>query len=95
MKNNEKGLIQVLIAVGIVALVAFIGYMVYVQNLNKQAAVSAVPSPYQAQYQQAGQTVGSIQNSADLNTASASLDSTNTTQLDTNLNALNSASSGF
>lgn len=84
-----------ILVVGIVALLTFIGYMLYTQSLVKQAAVSAIPSPYQAQYQQAGQAVVPVNDAAGLSSASTTLDSTDTAQLDTQLNALNSASSGF
>lgn len=103
MKNNQKampagrqGIIQALLVIGILAVLTFIGYILYAQKIQKQqAAVSAIPSPYQVQYQQAGQAVAPIKDTTDLNSASTSLDSADITQLDTHLNALNSASSGF
>ncbi len=96
MKNNQKGITQVLLVVGIVAVLTFIGYLLYTQNMQKQKIVtSAVPSPYQAQYQQAGQAVAPIKDTTSLNSAASNLDTTDLTQLDAHLNALNSASLGF
>lgn len=79
--------------VGIVALLGFIGYMLYLQKQKPQ--VSAVPAAYQTDYQKAAATIAPIEKSSDLSTASTSLDSEDTTKIDTELKALNSASAGF
>ena len=100
MKKNQKGVIQIILIIGIVAALAVIGYALYLKNKPTLSTTgiynpSAVPSAYQNQYTQSGQAVAPIQNSSDLNSAAASLNSTDTTQLDTQLKALDSASSGF
>lgn len=97
----QKGLVQYLLIIGIVAALGIIGYVLYSQRLSSPLTRSnlynpqAVPTQYQIQYQQSGQAVAPIKNTTDLNSASGSLDSTDVTQIDTQLNALNSASSGF
>lgn len=100
MKTNQKGVIQIVLIIGIVAALAVIGYALYLKSKPSLSTTgvynpSAVPSAYQTQYQQSGQAVAPINNASDLNSAAASLDSTDTTQMNTQLNALNSASSGF
>lgn len=77
----QKGIIQIILIIGIVAALAVIGYVLYSQRLN------SLPAQYQA--------VAPIQNSKDLSGATTSLDASDVTQIDTELNALNSASSGF
>lgn len=94
--KNQKGLIQVLVVVAVVAVLTFVGYMLYVQKMQKaRVTVAPVPSAYQMSYQQAGQTVAPVTSTTDLKTASSTLDATDTTQIDAQLNQLNSASSGF
>ncbi|QQG42114.1 MAG: hypothetical protein HYV90_02250 [Candidatus Woesebacteria bacterium] len=96
MKNNQKGIIQLLLVIGIVAVLTFIGYLLYTQNMQKQKiSVSAVPSPYQVQYQKAGDEVAPVKDSSDLTSVDATLDATDITELDTSLNALGSATAGF
>lgn len=98
--ENQKGFIQILLIIGIVAALGVIGYVFYTQSRTSLTNTSlynpnAVPTQYQAQYNQSGQAVAPIQNSKDLKGAAASLDSTDMTQIDAHLNALNSASAGF
>lgn len=99
--KNQKGFAMVLLIVFVVvAALAVVGLVLYRQKLNsltqnENVNQSAVPAQYQAQYQQSGQSVAPIQDANDLNSASASLDSTDTTQLDTQLNQLNSNASSF
>ncbi len=81
--KSQKGFIQVLLILGIVAALAVAGFVLYTQKKN---ILTAVP---------AQTTVAPIQNANDLNSAAASLDSTDTTQLDTQLNQLNSSASTF
>lgn len=105
MKNNttvnNKGFVQVALVAGIVIALGVIGYILYFQKTNSSLMNSnlynpqAVPSAFQDQYQASGQEVTAIKNANDLDSASASLDATGTTEIDTQLNALNSASSGF
>jgi hypothetical protein len=94
--KNQKGIIQVLLVVGIVAIVILIGYMIYLRNIGKQA-LSVLPSTSGTPTQNltVQPTPIPLQNSSDLNTASASLDSTDTSRIDTQLNQLNSATTGF
>lgn len=96
----QKGFIQIVLIAGIVVALAVIGYIFYSQKANSLTTSnlynpSSMPAQYQGQYQQSGQAVAPIQNGSDLNSASASLDSTDTSQIDAQLNALNSASAGF
>ena len=91
--KNQKGLVQLILVIAIVGILTFIGYMLYVQNQSPE--VTAVPSAYQAQYTEAGNSVTPVENSSDLDSAAASLDAEDTAQIDAELNKLNSASSGF
>lgn len=96
MKTNQKGIVQLLLVIGIVVALGVIGYAIYANNQTKTSlSKTKVPKAYQAQYQQSADSVAPIQNSSDLGKAAASLDTTSTTEIDTHLNALNSASSGF
>ncbi len=96
MKNSQKGITQILLVIGIVALLAFIGYLFYTQSVQQQKiTISEVPSPYQVQYQKAGEEVAPVKDSSDLTSVDATLDATDITELDTSLNALGSATAGF
>lgn len=89
----RQGFIQIILVLAIVAVLGIIGYLLYVQKQDLK--VTAVPSPYQAQYTEAGNSVTPVENSSDLDGAAASLDAEDTAQIDAELNKLNSASSGF
>lgn len=97
MPAGSQGFVQILLVVGIVAALAVIGFVLYRQRMavSNQTALTAPSAATGAQYSQGSAGAPQIQNASDLNKASASLDSTDTTQIDTQLNALNSASSGF
>lgn len=102
MRNQkyQKGIVQILLVIGIVVVLGVIGYVLYSQKMNSLPKTSfynpaAVPTQYQTTYQQSGQAVAPIKNGSDLSSANTSLNSTDMTQLDTQLNALNTASSGF
>lgn len=98
--KNQKGFMTVLIIIVVVVALAVVGFALYTQ---KQSSLTqggsynpeAVPTQYQNQYKQSGQAVAQVKNANDLNSASTSLDSTDTTQLDTQLNQLNSSISSF
>lgn len=100
-KDRQKGLVQILLIIGIVVAIGIIGYVLYVQRFGNSLTTSnlynprALPTAYQGSYQTSGQAVAPIQNKKDLDNASASLDLTNTTQIDSEINALNTASAGF
>lgn len=79
---------------GIAAIVGVIGYIILTNSRSSQIA-APVPSPYQAQYNQGAASANQVQSSSDLNAASQNLDSADTTQIDTQLKALDSASVGF
>lgn len=96
----QKGIVQILLIVGIVAALGVIGYVIYNQRINSLVNSdlynpNAVPTQYQSQYTQSGQAVAPIHDSKDLNSASGSLDNTDVSQIDVELKALNSASAGF
>lgn len=96
----QKGIIQIVLIIGIVAALAVIGYVLYSQKLNSLTNSNlynpgSMPAQYQGEYKASGQAVAPIKDGSDLNSASASLNSTDITQLDAQLNALNSVSSGF
>lgn len=88
MLKNQKGFAQILLIVGIAAVVAVIGYLVL-----SRKGISNIP--YVGNNQPQTETVAPIQSANDLNNASANLDSTDTTQIDAQLNQLDSASTGF
>lgn len=81
---RSQGFVQILLIVGIVAALGVIGYVLFSKKISIQTPNFNL-----------GSSVPPIQNASDLNKASASLDSASTAQMDTELNALNQASSGF
>lgn len=85
MKNNQKGFAPILI-IAIIAVVAVVGYFLFVQRGNIATAPSS--NTASTQYQK-------IQNDNDLNTASSDLDNIDTSQIDTQLNQLSSDTSSF
>lgn len=96
----QKGVIQILLIIGIVAALGVIGYVLYTQRMNTLPQTSfynpkEVPTQYQTTYQQSGEAVAPINSGSDLNSTTTSLDSTDMTQIDAELNALDTASSGF
>lgn len=98
--KNQKGFMAVLLILVVVAILAVAGFALYTQKKSSLTQggsynPAAVPTQYQGQYQQSGQAVTPIKNANDLNSASTSLDSTDTTQLDTQLNQLNTSGSSF
>lgn len=86
MNKNQKGFAPILTLV-VIAIVAVASYLFF--------AGTTANAPYQQQNQQANQNVPAIQNSGDLNTAANDLDNTDTGQIDTELNQLNSDASTF
>ena len=93
--RKQRGFVQILLIAGIAVAFAVIGYVFYRQGLVNKIASIPVPGAYQAQYTQGQASAPQVQSGSDLNKASASLDSADTTRIDTELNALNQASSGF
>ena len=84
MKNNQKGFAPILL-IAIIAVVAVTGYLLFVNKGN----IAITPSnTVTTQNQQ-------IQNDNDLNAAANDLDNTDTGQIDTQLNQLNSEASAF
>lgn len=93
MKNNQRGIVQIILVVGVLALLAFAGYYFYVQK--QKSEVSEVPSAYQAQYEEAGRGVEAVEGSGDLDALLKDLDKESAAGIDTELDALDAASSGF
>lgn len=98
--KNQKGSILIFLAVGILIALGVIGYVLYGSKLGLTPKSNlynpnSVPVQYQGSYNESGQSVEAINSSGDLDKASASLDATDTTQLDAELKALDSASSGL
>lgn len=98
--KNQKGSMLIFLAVGIVIALGVIGYVLYGSKLglgpkSNLYNPNSVPTQYQGSYNNSGQSVGTINSASDLDKASASLDAVDTAQMDTELKALNSASSGF
>ena len=101
MKNQKaslrsQGFVQILLIGGVILALAVLGYVFYFRKLG--AKVSGLPSPntgYSLQQTQPSAQIAPVQNANDLNKVSASLDAQDTTQIDSQLNQLNSASSGF
>lgn len=82
--KNQKGIIQIVLTVAVVAVLTFVGYLLYVQRQKTEVAEG--PNV---------EMTANIKDTSDLSGAADSLDSFNTTELDTHLNALDSASKGF
>lgn len=99
--KNQKGFIMVVLAVlAVIAALAVIGYGFYTKNksfLTQTGSSSQTPVAVQNKNQnkQAVKTAAPIQNASDLDSVSTSLDSTDTTQLDIQLDLLNSSTSSF
>lgn len=95
--KNQKGFIQILLIGGVIIALAVAGYWFYSQKLNLRTGVNSLGgNPFlQTQNQPSVDQVAPVQNANDLNKVSASLDSQDTAQIDSQLNQLNSASSGF
>lgn len=84
MRKNQKGLSSTLLIIAVVAVIAVVGIIF----LKKQSNIGLnKPIP------QTGQS--SIQNSSDLNSASADLDNTNIDGLDSELNQVSSDASNL
>lgn len=81
-----------MLIIGIVLLLGVIGYLVVFQPKTGNVARNT-QTPIETS--QPSATTAPIQNSDDLNTVSASLDSTDSTQLDAELNKLESETSSF
>lgn len=82
MNKNQKGSTAILILVAI-AVVAVIAYFL----LTQKGKVTTVPTT--------GQNYPAIQSNSDLNKAASNLDSTDTKEMDSQLNQLSSDSSSF
>lgn len=95
--KNQKGFIQILLIGAVVVALAVAGYWFYSQKFGSRTGMGSLGSNYllQTQNQPASDQVAPVQNAGDLNKVSASLDAQDTTQIDSQLNQLNSASSGF
>jgi len=95
--KNQKGFLQLIIILVVAAALVVMGYAVLNKNkLNKTPVAQAtVPPQYQAQYNEGRQEAPSVKTKSDLDVAAKSLDDTDTTEINTMLNQLNSASSGF
>ncbi len=88
--KNQKGFIQILLIGGVIVVLAALGYIFYSQKMGVK-----VPNYSLQQTQPSEAQIAPVQNSSDLDKISASLDAQDTTQIDSQLNQLNSASSGF
>ena len=100
MKNQKGFIIVVLTVLVVVAALAVIGYGFYIKNksfLMQTGSGSQTPVAVQNkdQNKQAVKTAAPIQNAGELDSVSTGLDSTDTTQLDTQLDLLNSGTSSF
>ena len=91
MKTNEKGLIQILLVIGILAVLGVIGWVLLSPKKTGSVVQNYLPSPTVNQDQHSAP----INNQSDLKNTSASLDSTDTTQMDAELNALDKDLSSF
>lgn len=101
--KNQKGFISIIIPIAVLALVALIvisGYFLVrrisnknlTTQINQTIPTATMSSETQSSYNQGAKEVQAIQSSNDLSKTGADLDATDTTQLDTQLNQLNSES---
>ena len=88
MKTNQKGFAAVLIIIAVVAVIAVAAVFLLTQKGGLSTFVGTGP-------QQTAQNVPAINNPSDLNAASSNLDNTDTTQLDKEMNQLNTDISSF
>lgn len=84
MKNNQKGFIPLLVAL-VVVILAVAGYLMFVQKENLFKNLD----------QQTSQNIGQINNNSDLDAVSKDLDSTDMSQLDSQLNQVSSDAASF
>ena len=98
MKTNQKGFIQIILIVLLALAIAGVGVFYFLQQKYDSALnppSGSVASQYQQQYQQAVQGVSRINDNSGLNAAASSLDSTDPSQLNIQVNQVNSDASSF
>lgn len=93
-RKNQKGIVPIIF---IIAIVIALGVALVLQMQKNKTTVletnsNAVPEEYRQLYQSAADDVAPIENSDDLSNASAELDNTSTSQMDAELNNLESLS---
>lgn len=87
--KNQKGLIQLLLIVGIAAAAGVIVWVLASGTKEKTPQVAMpLPSAYQADYYQGSDEVAPVENSSDLQTVSASLEDSYDAEFEAELQAL-------
>lgn len=96
MKTNQKGIIQIFLILGItLALGAIIWVLVTTPGNDKVSEIVPVPAGYQDSYNEGSDGVPQIEDNADFQSVSASLDTVSTAELDAELEKLDSDISSF
>lgn len=95
MNNNQKGFTALLVF-GVMVAVVLLGYLIMAKKGLFQPKKEEVGyGQYKMQYKEAYEGVPAINDKSDLDTASKSLDTTNTNQVDVEINQITSESSAF
>lgn len=97
MKTNQKGVIQIVLVVGILIAIGVIGFVMYNQKQLKDLSskVTNVPDAYKSDYQQSSDEVTLINDSEDLTIVDTTLETSNTTEIETELKSLDSDLAAF
>ena len=97
MKTNQKGIVQIVLIVGILIALSIVGFVLYNQKQLKDQAlqITNVPDSYKSEYQQSASEVTPINNSDDLDNAQTALEASDTTEIDAELKSLDTDLSSF
>ena len=97
MKTNQKGIVQIVLVVGILLAIGVIGFVMYNQQQlkNESARTTSVPEAYKVDYQQSSNEVTAINSSEDLTSTTNTLETSNTTEIETELKSLDSDLAAF
>jgi flagellar basal body-associated protein FliL len=89
MPFGRQGFIQIILPVLVLLIIAGVGvYYYFVVKPGRILTNTGIVPQYQQDYQQSANSVATVKSGADLNTVSADLDSSDLTQIDTELNSL-------
>lgn len=97
MKTNQKGIVQIVLIVGILIALSIVGFVLYNQKQLKDQAsqITSVPDSYKSEYQQSASEVTPINNPDDLDNAQTALEASDTTEIDAELKSLDTDLSSF
>lgn len=95
MKTNQKGLIQILLILGIVVVLGVIGWVLTSSPKKTELSNTQVPTQYQTDYTEGSTEVMEITDSEDLGTVASSLESDTDAEFEAELKKLESDLAAF